>query len=184
MRLVLDTNILVGALITTGTPPDRLYQAWLRGDIELVTSTAQIAEIADVLARPRLQKFLDADEAAIIVQNIGARALVLDEPPGVNLSPDSKDNPILAAAVAGKANLIVSGDKSEPYRVSQRPHCLGGWGLWDVQVGFHRRCASAPPDGRGAPGGPRLGMGGAAVGGAKTRLHGGDAAKVGAAGAA
>ena len=82
MRLVLDTNILVGALITTGTPPDRLYQAWLRGDIELVTSTAQIAEIADVLARPRLQKFLDADEAAIIVQNIGARALVLDEPPG------------------------------------------------------------------------------------------------------
>ena len=110
MRLVLDTNILVGALITTGTPPDRLYQAWLRGDIELVTSTAQIAEIADVLARPRLQKFLDADEAAIIVQNIGARALVLDEPPGVNLSPDSKDK-ILAAAVAGKANLIVSGDK-------------------------------------------------------------------------
>ena len=110
MRLVLDTNILVGALITTGTPPDRLYQAWLRGDIELVTSTAQIAEIADVLARPRLQKFLDADEAAIIVQNIGARALVLDEPPGVNLSPDSK-NKILAAAVAGKANLIVSGDK-------------------------------------------------------------------------
>ena len=111
MRLVLDTNILVGALITTGTPPDRLYQAWLRGDIELVTSTAQIAEITDVLARPRLQKFLDADEAAIIVQNIGALALVLDEPPGVNLSPDSKDNPILAAAVAGKANLIVSGDK-------------------------------------------------------------------------
>ena len=111
MRLVLDTNILVGALITTGTPPDRLYQAWLRGDFELVTSTAQIAEIADVLARPRLQKFLDLDEAAVIVQNIGARALVLDEPPGVNLSPDSKDNPILAAAIAGKANLIVSGDK-------------------------------------------------------------------------
>ena len=93
MRLVLDTNILVGALITTGTPPDRLYQAWLRGDIELVTSTAQIAEIADVLARPRLQKFLDADEAAIIVQNIGVRALVLDEPPGVNLSPRLKRQP-------------------------------------------------------------------------------------------
>ena len=54
MRVVLDTNILVGALITKGTPPDRLYRAWLRGDIELVTSTAQIAEIADVLARPRL----------------------------------------------------------------------------------------------------------------------------------
>ena len=81
------------------------------GHIELVTSTKQIAEIADVLARPRLQKFLDADEAAVIVQNIGARARILDEPPVVNLSPDFTDNPILADAVAGKVNLIVSGDK-------------------------------------------------------------------------
>ena len=63
MRVVLDTNILIGALITKGTPPDRLYQAWLRGEIELVTPSAQIAELADVLARPRLQRFLDADEA-------------------------------------------------------------------------------------------------------------------------
>ena len=32
----------------------------------------------------------------------------------------------------------------ESYRVSRRPHFLGGWGLWDVQVGFLRRCASVP----------------------------------------
>ena len=32
----------------------------------------------------------------------------------------------------------------EAYRVSRRPHFLGGWGLWDVQVGFRRRCVSAP----------------------------------------
>ena len=111
MRVVLDTNILIGALITKDTPPDRLYQAWLRGEFELVTSTVQLAELADVLARPRLHKFIDADEAAAIVENLGARALVLDEPPGVHLSPDPKDDPILAAAVAGKADLIVSGDK-------------------------------------------------------------------------
>ena len=30
MRVVLDTNILIGALITKGTPPDSLYQAWLQ----------------------------------------------------------------------------------------------------------------------------------------------------------
>ena len=111
MRVVLDTNILIGALITKGTPPDRLHRTWLRGEIELVTSTAQIAELADVLSRPRLQKFLDADEVAAIVENIGARALILEEPQAVNLSPDPKDNPILAAAIAGKADLVVSGDK-------------------------------------------------------------------------
>ena len=111
MRVVLDSNILIGALITKGTPPDRLYQAWLRAEIELVTSTAQMAEMVDVLARPRMQKFIDADEAAAIVENIGTRAVIVDRPPVVQLSPDPKDNPILAAAVAGKADLIVSGDK-------------------------------------------------------------------------
>ena len=111
VRIVLDTNILIAALITKSTPPDRLYQAWLRGEIELVTSTAQIAEVADVLARPRLQKYLDAAEAAAILGNIDTRAIILDHPPEVDLSPDPSHNPILAAAIAGRADLIVSGDK-------------------------------------------------------------------------
>ena len=111
MRVVLDTNILIGALITKDTPPDRLYQAWLRGEIEPVTSAAQLAEMADVLARPRIRRLVDADEATAIVENIATRALVLDAEPEMDLSPDPTDNPILAAAIAGKADLVVSGDK-------------------------------------------------------------------------
>jgi len=111
VRVVLDTNVLIGALITEDTPPDLLYRAWLRGEIELVTSTAQLAEIADVLARPRLRRFVRADEARAMVENIDTRAVVLEDPPEVELSPDPKDNPILAAAIAGKAAMIVSGDK-------------------------------------------------------------------------
>jgi len=111
VRIVLDTNILIAALITKDTPPDRLYQAWLKGEFELVTSAAQMAEVATVLARPRLQRYVDADEAAAIVENIDTRATILDAPPDVDLSPDPNDNPILAAAIAGKADLIVSGDK-------------------------------------------------------------------------
>ena len=64
MRIVLDANIFVSALITKGTPPDQLYQAWLRNDIDLVTSVAQIDEITDVLAHPKLRTFVDPDEAA------------------------------------------------------------------------------------------------------------------------
>ena len=113
MKVVLDTNILISALITKGTPPDRLYQAWLRGEIELVTSIAQVRELADVLARQRLRKFLDADEATAIVENIGTRAAILDELPSVALSPDPSDNQILAAAIAGGVDLIISGDKKD-----------------------------------------------------------------------
>ncbi len=58
----------------------------------------------------------------------------------------------------------------------------GGYGTsQSVFSGSARTCR---PDGRGVPGGPRLRVGGAAVGGAEARLHGGDAAEVGAAGAA
>ena len=111
VRLVLDTNILIGALITKGTPPDELYRAWLRGDIELVTSAAQIAELAEVLARPRIRRLVDADEANAILENLAVRALVLNDLPAVDLSPDPSDNPILAAAIAGNADFVVSGDK-------------------------------------------------------------------------
>ncbi len=111
MRVVLDTNILIGALITKGTPPDALYQACLRGEIELVTSLAQLGEMAQVLARPRLRRFVDIDEAAAIVENIAARAVVLRELPAVDLSADPNNNPVLATAIAGKADLLVSGDK-------------------------------------------------------------------------
>ena len=111
MRVLLDTNILIGALITKGTPPDELYQAWLRGEFDLVTPVAQMAEIEDVLARPRLQRFPSTEESEAIVEEIRTRALGFDELPSVDLSLDPKDNPILATAIAGKADLIVSGDK-------------------------------------------------------------------------
>lgn len=111
MRVVLDSNILIGALITKGTPPDNLYQAWLRGRIKVITSKAQIKEVADVLARPRLQGFVNFDEAALIIENLDTLAVVLDDPPPVSLSPDPKDNPILSAAIAGRVDMIVSGDK-------------------------------------------------------------------------
>jgi putative PIN family toxin of toxin-antitoxin system len=113
VRVVLDTNILIGALITRGTPPDALYRAWLRGVFDLVTSSAQIDEVAAVLARPRLQKYLDADEAALILGNIDTRAIVVAALPAVALSPDPADNLILATAIAGGADLIVSGDKRD-----------------------------------------------------------------------
>ena len=113
MRVVLDTNILVSALITKGTPPDQLYQAWLRNELELVTSAAQIDEVTDVLARPRLRRYVDSDEAAQMVAVIHQHATVLSEVPVTRRSPDPKDDPILAAAIAGDVDMVVSGDKSD-----------------------------------------------------------------------
>ena len=113
MRIVLDTNVLVSALITRGTPPDQLYQAWLRNEIELVTSSAQIDELADVLSRPKLRKYVDPTDAAELISDIHLRAIVIRDMPIPRRSPDPKDDAILATAVAGDAELVVSGDKRD-----------------------------------------------------------------------
>jgi len=112
VRIVLDTNVLVSALITKGTPPDLLYQAWDVGSFQLVTSSAQLAELERVLEYDKLRPYVTRDEAVALLETIRAAALVLDELPDIDLSPDPDDDVILATAVAGEANLLVTGDKS------------------------------------------------------------------------
>ncbi len=113
MRIVLDTNVLVSALITKGTPPDLLYQAWDGRTFDLVTSEAQLAELERVLEYRKVRTLVRRDEAAALLETIGALAVVLDELPKVDLSADPDDNAILATAVAGRADLLVTGDKSD-----------------------------------------------------------------------
>lgn len=55
MGVVLDANLLISALIAMGTPPDILYLAWLNGEIEVVVTSAQVAEVKDALTRLSLK---------------------------------------------------------------------------------------------------------------------------------
>ena len=48
MRVVLDTGILIAALITRDTPPDRLYQLWRKRRFTLITSESQLDEFRGV----------------------------------------------------------------------------------------------------------------------------------------
>ena len=112
MRVVLDTNVLVSALITKGTPPDLLYQAWDAGSFHLVTSAAQLSELERVLGYEKLRPCITRDEAEALLETIGATAVVVEDLPEIELSPDPDDNAILATAIAGDADLLVTGDKS------------------------------------------------------------------------
>ena len=63
MRVVLDTGILIAALITKDTPPDKIYQAWRKRRFELVTSEWQLEEFRRVSRYPKLRKYLQPIEA-------------------------------------------------------------------------------------------------------------------------
>lgn len=112
MRVVLDTGVLIAALITKDTPPDRIYQAWLKRRFELITSEWQLEEFRRVSRYPRLRRFLNPVEGGIMVNGLRHRAVVLQQLPRIDVSVDPDDNPLLATAVAGEADYLVSGDKS------------------------------------------------------------------------
>ncbi len=111
MRVVLDTGVLIAALITSDTPPDLVYQAWRKKRFELVTSEWQLAEFRRVSRHPKLRRFLRPSEAGNLVNGLRQRALVIKRLPEVELSTDPNDNPLLATALAGKADFVVTGDK-------------------------------------------------------------------------
>ena len=113
MRIVLDTGILIAALITRDTPPDRIYQAWRKRRFELVTSEWQLEEFRRVSRYPKLRKYLQPIEAGNLVNGLRHQARLLDDLPDVELSADPDDNPLLAMAIAGEVDYLVSGDKRD-----------------------------------------------------------------------
>ncbi len=112
MRAVLDTNVVVSALIWGGKPFD-LLQAASAGDLTLFTSPVLIEELRGVLNRlhlaARLERRSSSPEQAISFY-AGLAAVI--HPPRLNapVSRDPDDDAVLAVAVAARADLIVSGD--------------------------------------------------------------------------
>ncbi|MCH2192063.1 MAG: putative toxin-antitoxin system toxin component, PIN family [Gammaproteobacteria bacterium] len=113
MKIVLDTNILVSALITKGTPPDLLYQAWSVGDFGLVPSDRQFDELTRVLAYEKLQRYIKPQAASVLLANMQEMAEMVTGLRKVDYSPDPDDNWIIATALQGGADYIVSGDKRD-----------------------------------------------------------------------
>ena len=112
-KIVLDTNILISSLISKKSFPYLLYQGWRRKKFTLITSEEQLQELKQVLQYPKLRKFINQDEARILVSALQDFTVTVADLPEVNYSKDSDDNLIIATAIAGKADLIVTGDKGD-----------------------------------------------------------------------
>lgn len=113
MRLILDTNVLVASLITRGTPPDQLYEAWRDGRFELITADLQIEEIRRVTRRQGVRFRIHPAEAGRLINDLRRLATVVGQLPVVDISPDPFDNFLLAMAEVARADLLVTGDKRD-----------------------------------------------------------------------
>ncbi len=119
MRLVLDTNILISALLRKNTPPYLLYQQWREGQFDLVTSDKQLEELQRVMSYPKLKRYFTPEEARKMLVGITTYSVCVSSLPTVNYSLDPDDNIILATAIKGNANYLVSGDKSDLLKLNR-----------------------------------------------------------------
>lgn len=114
MRVILDTNVLLGALISPQGPLDAIYRAWRSARFALVTSTMQLEELRRASRYPKLKAILPAHRVGAMVNNMQQCAIVLDTlpplPVGVE-ADDPDDNFLLAMALTGDADYLVTGDR-------------------------------------------------------------------------
>jgi putative PIN family toxin of toxin-antitoxin system len=112
-RAVVDTNVVVSGLLWKGTPR-ALLDAARAGRISLYTSAELLAELAEVLPRPKFAKRVAA--AKMSVERLARRyARLAQRVSPAQIKPtvlgDLEDDAVIACALGASADLIVSGDK-------------------------------------------------------------------------
>jgi putative PIN family toxin of toxin-antitoxin system len=111
MRLVIDTNVLLSALMSAASPTAQLLTLWRSRKFDLLTNPEQIDEIARVTRYPKLRARLSPALAGRLVNRLRDVAIVIESRPTVTRSPDPDDNYLLGLAEAGDAQFLVTGDK-------------------------------------------------------------------------
>ena len=113
MKTVIDTNVLISALVSPGKIPAQIVHSWRSGEIDLLFSQAILSEYERVLHYPHIQRYskmtgAEIDETLGDIQLYGI--LVYAPELSLAVSADPDDDKFLACAIAGKADIIVSGD--------------------------------------------------------------------------
>ena len=116
-RAVVDTNILVSALLTPSGPPGAVAQAIRHGRLQPMVCAEIIEEYVDVLHRPRLA--LPPHDVDELIALLSAQAQWVRITPYLTelKLPDPGDWPFIATALAGECPVITGNAKHFPKRV-------------------------------------------------------------------
>jgi uncharacterized protein len=111
LRVLLDANVLVSALLSRVGAPALLLQAWLDARLELIVCPSLVAEVERTLARPKLAGRLAPEDRERFVRLLSELAEFVPDPEGPSpvRSTDPEDDYLLALAARERVPLV-SGD--------------------------------------------------------------------------
>ncbi|TAL07731.1 MAG: putative toxin-antitoxin system toxin component, PIN family [Chloroflexota bacterium] len=111
-RAVLDTNVLVSALISPGGASARLLLELRAGAFELILSPLLLAELREVLGRDKFRRYVTEAEADAYVDLIRREGVVRADPPPSPepMSVDPDDEYLIDLAREAGADALVTGD--------------------------------------------------------------------------
>lgn len=114
MRLValFDSNVWVSAFLNPFGTPGQLKDAWLAGRLDIVTSVPLLAEVNDVLRRPRIKRKYRIPEKDIVAfcELIAVRTTLVPLSGSLSICRDPDDDKILETALAGNVTYLVTRD--------------------------------------------------------------------------
>lgn len=109
MRVVVDTNVIVSALLKAGSVSERALEAIL-SDTTVLVDERVLAEYAAVLERPKF-KSIARPKIAELLARIGERGTVVEnDGTWSGESRDADDRLFIALALAGRADAVVTGN--------------------------------------------------------------------------
>ena len=110
-RVVLDTNVVLSALLFTGGSAARVRSGWQNSRLVPLASTATAQELVRVLAYPKFKLSPEEQRELLADYLPWAHVITLSGPPPGPVCRDPGDAPFIHLAIAGKARALVSGDK-------------------------------------------------------------------------
>ena len=128
LRVVLDTNVFVSSLLVKDGAPAKVLDAWRDRHFLLIVSPAIVTEIAATLRHPRIRRRYNVSEEDVqgLLDLLERDALLVPGEAEVTgaVPDDPADEMVLACAVDGRSDLIVSGDH----------HLLKLGGYWGIEI--------------------------------------------------
>jgi len=109
-RMVVDTNVFVSGLLRQSSVPGQAARR-ARHDAILLVSQETMRELADVLARAKFDRYVTVEQRMQFIRLVANIAELVPIVRAVRECRDPKDDKFLEAALNGRANGILTGDK-------------------------------------------------------------------------